>query len=142
MTRTQYAHHVIKEFLSVSVTCIFAMENYQQATSLDGNNVLRKQFNECMAEYESIYANCQSWSPSTEDLIDYETVMHLRREAEDAAGRFVSEFEKLLRMKGISTYDVKGEWTKLRSTRKEGESLSSQILQLVKNLRTWEEANI
>ena len=56
MKKTEYAHHVIEKYISVSAVCTFAMENYRQQTAEDANRVLREQFNTSMGEYEKIYS--------------------------------------------------------------------------------------
>lgn len=138
MTKTKYMHYAITEYLSVSMTCVFAMENYMQATSVDANCELRKQFNECMSAYENIYAGRKNWTPSTEDLVDYKMISHFQFLAENAADIFLNKFESLIQSIGCDDFDIRKTWKSLRQT----QPINDAILNIVKDLRKWEEDNI
>lgn len=138
MTKTKYMHYAITEYLSVSMTCVFAMENYMQETSVDANRELRKQFNECMSAYESIYAGRENWTSSTEDLVDYKTVSNFQSLAEEAADFFLKAFENLTQSIGSGEFNIRETWNHLRQS----QPISDAILNMVKELRKWEEDNI
>lgn len=138
MTKTKYMHYAITEYLSVSMTCVFAMENYMQETSVDANRELRKQFNECMSAYESIYAGRENWTSSTEDLVDYKTVSNFQSLAEEAADFFLKAFENLTQSIGSGEFNIRETWNHLRQSQPIGDA----ILNMVKELRKWEEDNI
>ena len=131
-------HHVIAEYLSVSMTCVFAVENYKQETWVDANHKLREQFNICMDMYERIYDGQRDWPLSTEDLVDYRTVAHLRYLAEQQAVIFIEEFKKLIPLAKAEHFDIYGVWTRLR----QNQPINSAILNFVKELREWEEKHI
>ena len=138
MTKTKYMHYAITEYLSVSMTCVFAMENYMQETSVDANRELRKQFNECMSAYESIYAGRENWTSSTEDLVDYKTVSNFQSLAEEAADFFLKAFGNLTQSIGSGEFNIRETWNHLRQS----QPISDAILNMVKELRKWEEDNI
>lgn len=138
MTKTTYMHYVIAEYLSIAMVCVLAMENYRQETSSDANRTLRDQFNVCMKAYETIYKGRESWPLSTEDLVDYRTVAHLRSLAEDQVSIFLEEFEKLIPQTTAEQFDFKEHLECLRTT----EEHAPAILRLVKELREWEEIHI
>lgn len=131
-------HHVIAEYLSVSMTCVFAVENYKQETWTGANQKLREQFNVCMDMYEKIYDGQGNWPLSTEDLVDYRTVAHLRYLAEQEAGIFIGDFKELISLAGAERFDINGIWARLRRD----QPINSAILNLVKELREWEETHI
>lgn len=131
-------HHVIAEYLSVSMTCVFAVENYKQETWTDANRKLRDQFNVCMGMYEKIYDGRGDWPLSIEDLVDHRTVAHLHYLAEQQADIFIKEFKDLISSAGADRFDIHGAWTRLL----QDQPINSAILSLVKELREWEEENI
>lgn len=137
MTRTEYAHYVIHEYLSVTMTCVFAIENYTQRTAEDANPSLRDRFISWMEEYEKIYQGRENWPISTEDLVDRMTMAHLRSLAEREAESFVDDFEKYIPSADRKRFDLKGVWNGFKD--RSDWQISSAILRLVKELRKWEE---
>lgn len=138
MTKTKYMHYVIAEYLSTSMTCVFAMENYRQETSVDANCELRNQFNTCMEAYEEIYNGRETWPLSTEDLVDHRTVAHFRFLAEQQANIFLEAFERLIPLSKTEKFDMYGVWKRLR----QNQQITPAILNLIKELREWEEEHI
>ena len=137
MTKMVYMHYVIAEYLSVTMACVLAMENYKQETAVNANSTLRQQFKACMKAYERIYRGRESWSLSTEDLVDYRTVAYLRSLAEEEVKLFLEKFQELIPQTGAEQFDFNKQLKDLKKR-----ELAPAILSLVKELRKWEEEHI
>lgn len=137
MKKTEYAHHVIEKYISVSAVCTFAMENYRQQTAEDANRVLREQFNTSMGEYEKIYSGMKNWAPSIEQMVDYKTVSTLCVLAERNADKFLEEFKALIPPTVVSKFDFEGTWR--RALENSQNQIPQAIYCMIKELRTFEE---
>ena len=109
-----YLHHVIEEYLSIFMTCVFAIENYKQETSVEANRKLREHFNTCMNAYEKIYKGRENWPLSTEDLVDYRTIAHFHYLAEQQVGFFLEALKELIPSSGTEQFDIYNVWNRFR----------------------------
>lgn len=137
MRKTEYAHHVIQKYISITAVCTFAMENYKQQTAENANQVLREQFNKSMEAYETIYSGMQDWVPSIEQMVDYKTVSMLQVLAERNTDRFIEEFKALLSADIVSKFKFDERW-KCALSENENE-IADAIYHLIRELRKFEE---
>lgn len=140
MKKTEYAHHVIAQYISVSAACTFAIENYRQQTLANANQILRSQFVTCMEKYGEIYEGIEDWSPSVEQLVDFGTVSSLQAMAENNVVTFLNEFKKMTPPEVQDEFDFEEAWK--NALEESDNQILVGIYHMIKNLRTYEEKKI
>lgn len=140
MTETEYLHHVVDDYLSVSTMCNFVVENYTQKTVKGANAELRRRYEALMKEYYAIYKGSQDWPPSIQRLVDLRTVEFLRQRAQEDVDLLVKNFPKHMPPEAREKCDLQALWQE--AFRKEDGKLGPAILTFLTDLRQWEEKNL
>lgn len=140
MTETEYLHHVVDEYLSVSVICNFVVENYTQKTVKDANAGLRRRYKSLMEKYHMIYKDSQDWPPSIQRLVDLRTVEFLRQRAQADVDFLLKNFPKHMPPEAQKKCDLQVLWQE--ASKKEDGKLGPAILTFLTDLRQWEEKNL
>ena len=140
MTETEYLHHVVDDYLSVSTMCNFVVENYTQKTVKDANAELRRRYKALMDEYPVIYKDSQEWSPSIRRLVDLRTVEFLRQRAQADVNYLIEHFPDHMPSEARGKCDLQALWQ--AASEKEDGKLGPAILTFLTDLRLWEEENL
>lgn len=140
MTETEYLHHVIDDYLSVSTICNFVVENYTQKTVKDANAELRRRYKALMNEYHVIYKDSQDWQPSIRRLVDLRTVEFLRQRAQEDVDCMIKNFPDHMPPEACGKCNLQALWKE--ASEKEDGKLGPAVLTFLTDLRLWEEENL
>lgn len=140
MTETEYLHHVVEDYLSVTAMCNFVVENYTQKTVKDANAELRKRYKSLMKEYHEIYKDSQDWLPSIQRLVDLRTVEFLRQRAQEDVDFLIENFPNHMPPAARGKCDLRALWRD--AAKKEDGKLGPALLTFLTDLRQWEEENL
>lgn len=138
MIKPTYLYYVIEKYISLSMACIFVLENYLQETCEVGYMELREKYEKWMKYYDILYEGREHWNQTQELLID-ETV---RSEIDSSADTEISIFIKnfgshINKMCGSSkAIDLESIWCELNATNMDK---LSAIYELLRRVRAWEE---
>lgn len=138
MTETEYLHHVVDDYLTISTICNFVVENYTQRTVKGANKELYRRYKVLADNYYLIYKDNQDWSPSIQQLVDLRTVDFLRQRAREDVDALIANFPKHMPREARKKCDVQALWKEASKNVELGQA----ILAFLENLRLWEENNL